>query len=60
MLGLPSNRSKVELKELSFNTLKTLYDAGIPVAITMDHPVPVAICQPPRPMQFAGLPYEEH
>ncbi|MDI9441958.1 MAG: amidohydrolase [Firmicutes bacterium] len=56
-----SNRSKVELKELSFNTLKTLYDAGIPVAITMDHPV-VPVGYMPTVAAHAvkaGLPYEE-
>lgn len=56
-----SNRSKVELKELSFNTLKTLYDAGIPVAITMDRPV-VPVGYMPTVAAHAvkaGLPYEE-
>ena len=56
-----SNRCKVELKELSFNTLKTLYDAGIPVAITMDHPV-VPVGYMPTVAAHAvkaGLPYEE-
>ncbi len=57
-----SNRSKVELKELSFDTLKVLHEAGIPVAITMDHPplyrwgyMPTAAAHAVK----AGLPYEE-
>lgn len=56
-----SNRSKVELKELSFNTLKVLHEAGIPVAITMDHPVVPVGYMPTAAAHAvkAGLPYEE-
>lgn len=56
-----SNRSKVELQELSFNTLRVLWEAGIPVAITMDHPV-VPVGYLPTAAAYAvkaGLPYEE-
>jgi imidazolonepropionase-like amidohydrolase len=56
-----SNRSKVELQELSFNTLKVLWEAGIPVTITMDHPV-VPVGYLPTAAGYAvkaGLPYEE-
>lgn len=56
-----SNRSKVELKELSFDTLKILYEGGIPLAITMDHPV-VPVGYMPTAAAYAvkaGLPYEE-
>ena len=56
-----SNRSKVELKELSWETLRVLWEGGVPIAITMDHPVipvgylPIAAAQAVK----AGLPYEE-
>jgi len=56
-----TNRSKVELKELSWNTLRTLWEAGIPVAITMDHPV-IPVGYLPTAAAYAvkaGLPYEE-
>jgi imidazolonepropionase-like amidohydrolase len=56
-----SNRSKVELQELSFNTLKVLWEAGVPVTITMDHPV-VPVGYLPTAAGYAvkaGLPYEE-
>ena len=56
-----SNRSKVELQELSFNTLKVLWEAGIPVTITMDHPV-IPVGYLPTAAAYAvkaGLPYEE-
>ncbi len=56
-----SNRSKVELQELSFNTLEVLWEAGIPVTITMDHPV-VPVGYLPTAAGYAvkaGLPYEE-
>ena len=56
-----SNRSKVELQELSFNTLKVLWEAGIPVTITMDHPV-VPVGYLPTAAGYAvkaGLPYKE-
>ncbi|HHU60854.1 MAG: amidohydrolase [Bacillota bacterium] len=56
-----SNRSKVELQELSFDTLKILYEGGIPLAITMDHPV-VPVGYMPTAAAYAvkaGLPYEE-
>lgn len=56
-----SSKSKVELKELSFETLGILWKAGVPVAITMDHPVvPVGFL--PTAAAYAvkaGLPYEE-
>ena len=56
-----SNRSKVELQELSFNTVRVLWEAGIPVTITMDHPV-VPVGYLPTVAGYAvkaGLPYEE-
>lgn len=56
-----SNRSKVELQELSFNTLRVLWEAGIPVTITMDHPV-IPVGYLPTAAGYAvkaGLPYEE-
>ena len=56
-----TNRSKVELQELSFNTLKVLWEAGIPVTITMDHPV-VPVGYLPTAAGYAvkaGLPREE-
>ena len=56
-----TNRSKVELKELSFNTLRILWEGGIPVAITMDHPV-IPVGYLPTAASYAvkaGLPYEE-
>ncbi len=56
-----SNRSKVELQELSFNTLRVLWEAGIPVTITMDHPV-VPVGYLPTAAAYAvkaGLPYDE-
>lgn len=56
-----SNRSKVELQELSFNTLKVLWEAEIPVTITMDHPV-IPVGYLPTAAAYAvkaGLPYEE-
>lgn len=34
-----STRSKVELKDKGWDTIKTLWDAGVPVSITTDHPV---------------------
>ncbi|MEN2767064.1 amidohydrolase [Ornithinibacillus xuwenensis] len=34
-----SSRSKVELKDKGWNTIKTLMDAGISCSITTDHPV---------------------
>lgn len=34
-----STRSKVELKDKGWDTIKVLWDAGIPVSITTDHPV---------------------
>ena len=34
-----STRSKVELKDRSFDTLVTLWKAGVLFSITMDHPV---------------------
>ncbi len=34
-----SSRSKVELREMSFNTPKLLHDAGVKFCITTDHPV---------------------
>ncbi len=56
-----SSRSKVELKELSFDTLRVLHGAGIPVAITMDHPVVPVGYMPTAAAHAvkAGLPYEE-
>lgn len=56
-----SNRSKVELKELSFDTLRVLWEGGISVAITMDHPV-IPVGYLPTAAAYAvkaGLPYEE-
>ncbi|NMB02391.1 MAG: amidohydrolase, partial [Firmicutes bacterium] len=56
-----SNRSKIELKELSFDTLRALWEGGIPVAITMDHPV-VPVGYLPVAAGYAvkaGVPYEE-
>ncbi|HBG01820.1 MAG TPA: amidohydrolase [Firmicutes bacterium] len=56
-----TNRSKVELQELSFNTLKVLWEAGIPVTITMDHPV-IPVGYLPTAAGYAvkaGLPREE-
>lgn len=56
-----SNRSKIELKEMSFNTLKVLWEGGIPLAITMDHPV-IPVGYLPTAAGYAvkaGLPYEE-
>lgn len=34
-----STRSKVELKDKGWSTMKTLLDAGVPCSITTDHPV---------------------
>ena len=34
-----STRSKVELKDKGWSTIKTLLDAGIPCSLTTDHPV---------------------
>lgn len=34
-----STRSKVELKDKGWHTIKALWDAGVPVSITTDHPV---------------------
>src|SRR5690625_2325966 len=34
-----STRSKVELKDKGWETIKVLWDAGVPVSITTDHPV---------------------
>lgn len=34
-----STRSKVELKDKDWSTIKTLLDAGVPCSITTDHPV---------------------
>lgn len=34
-----STRSKVELKDKGWDTIKVLWDAGVPVSITTDHPV---------------------
>ncbi|MEK4761180.1 amidohydrolase [Viridibacillus sp. FSL E2-0187] len=34
-----STRSKVELKDKKWSTIKTLLDAGIPCSLTTDHPV---------------------
>lgn len=34
-----STRSKVELKDMGWHTLKALTDAGVPCSITTDHPV---------------------
>ncbi|ETT81003.1 amidohydrolase [Viridibacillus sp. FSL R5-0477] len=34
-----STRSKVELKDKKWSTIKTLLDAGVPCSITTDHPV---------------------
>ena len=56
-----SNRSKVELQELSFSTLKVLWEAGVPVTITMDHPV-IPVGYLPTAAGYAvkaGLPREE-
>lgn len=56
-----SNRSKIELREMSFNTVRQLWEGGIPVAITMDHPV-VPVGYLPVAAGYAvkaGLPYEE-
>lgn len=56
-----SERSKVELQELSFATLRILWEAGIPVAITTDHPV-IPVSYLPMAAAYAvkaGLPYEE-
>lgn len=56
-----TNRSKVELKELSFSTLRVLWEAGIPVTITMDHPV-IPVGYLPTAAGYAvkaGLPREE-
>ncbi len=56
-----TSRSKVELKDRSFETLKILWEGGVPVTITMDHPVLPAQYLPTA-ASFAvkaGLPYEE-
>lgn len=56
-----TNRSKVELKERTFDTLRILNEAGILLAITLDHPVipaeqlPVVTALAVK----AGLPYED-
>lgn len=34
-----TNRSKVEVRERTYTTLKTLWEQGVEIAITMDHPV---------------------
>lgn len=34
-----STRSKVELRDKGWETIKVLWDAGVPVSITTDHPV---------------------
>lgn len=34
-----STRSKVDLKDKGWSTMKTLLDAGVPCSITTDHPV---------------------
>ena len=34
-----TRRSKVEVRERSYTTLKTLWEQGVEIAITMDHPV---------------------
>ena len=36
---LLSERSKIELKNLSFRAPKLMHDAGIPFALMTDHPV---------------------
>ena len=56
-----TNRSKLELKDRSFDTLRVLYEAGIPITITMDHPViPVGYLTTAAGYAVkAGLPYEE-
>ncbi len=56
-----TSRSKVELKDRSFETLKTLWEGGVPVTITMDHPVLPAQYLPTAASLAvkAGLPYEE-
>lgn len=56
-----TNKSKVELKDRSFDTLKVFYEAGIPFSITMDHPVlPVGYLPTAAALGVrAGLPYDE-
>ncbi|NLJ80870.1 MAG: amidohydrolase [Firmicutes bacterium] len=56
-----TSRSKVELKDRSFKTLKTLWENGIPITITMDHPVLPAKYLPTAAALAvkAGLPVEE-
>lgn len=34
-----TNRSKVEVRERDYSTLRTLWENGVQIAITMDHPV---------------------
>ena len=34
-----TNRSKVEVRERDYSTLRTLWEHGVEVAITMDHPL---------------------
>lgn len=56
-----TNRSKVELRDRSFATLKALWEGGVEFSITMDHPVlpvnylPIAAALAVK----AGLPREE-
>lgn len=56
-----SNRSKIELREMSFDTVRALWEGGVPLALTMDHPV-VPVGYLPTAAGYAvkaGLPYEE-
>lgn len=56
-----TNKSKAELRDRSFDTLKTLHEGGVPFAITMDHPVlPVNYLPTAAALGVkAGLPAEE-
>lgn len=55
-----SSRSKVELRNLSWETYPALYQAGVPISITTDHPVlPIQYLPTSAKMAIqAGLPLD--
>lgn len=56
-----TSKSKVELKDRSFDTLRLLWEGGVQIAITMDHPVLPANYLPTAAAYAvkSGLPHEE-